>query len=376
MPDELDAQLDAELAGQAANAAAPSEGAATHPVVETPTPTDAGAQSATPTPSPTGAAATPAPVAPAQPTYAGARDYAAKALGYSNAGQYADDAAFLQAMIAGQQTYAKQVQEMQQLAQFGQLYLQQQSQAAKPQPTSPNDPLAAYKAPEFNPAWQNAIERTESGGFKLRDGADPSILPKFLAYQQHRQDVADKLLANPAEFLKPLVSHLVQEQAAALVEQRFGAQQNEQYVNGFMQQNAAWLYSRDNAGNPVVNPVTRQPMLSPTGQRFYEHLRAAEQYGIKDPTAQEKYARALLTADLMQPAAQTQNAVQQGDAAKAALLASMNRRPNQSGSHVGQDNTGHQAPATQNSSMSLEERLRANLRANGFTEESFAAGMA
>lgn len=299
--------------------------------------------------------------AAAAPSYSGARDFVAKALGFAQAETYGDDAAFLTALVEGQKTATQRLQEMQQLAQFGQMYLNERQAAHRtPQQaaSAAPDPLAAYKAPEYSQAWQSHVERTENGGWKTRDGGDPSVLPKWLAVQQFRADMGEKLLSDPVAFLKPIVTQLAQEQAREVVQAQFGQHETSQYVNGFMSQNAGWLFQADQTGNRINNPMTGQPILSAAGNRFYQHLRAAESLGIQNPKAQENYARALLMADFNQPQKQADAAVAQGDKAKADLLAKMNRNPNASGSFVGPDKTGHTAPASQNENLSIHDRLR------------------
>ncbi len=363
--DEFDAADAAAAASASGSATVPdASGASTDTTAQT----DSG-QAASPVATPDPAnpavqqAATPAQAGassqqqPTEPKYAGARDFVAKALGWANAETYGDDAAFLTALVEGQKTAQQQLQQMQQLAQFGQMYLNERQQAHRTQqtPAAAADPFAAYKAPEFNPAWQGMVERNpETGEWKVRGGADPSILPKFLAYQQYRQEMGDKFLSNPVDFIKPIVTQLAQEQAKAMIQEQFGQQESTQYVNSFMQQNSNWLFQTDSAGNRVANPMTGKPVFSAAGNRFYQHLRDAEQSGITNPQAQEKYARALLMADLSRP----QHAVANGDQAKADLLKKMNRNPNASGSFVGSDQSGHTAPAQSQEGLSLNDRLR------------------
>ena len=371
MPSDLDIELDAELAANpslantAPSSPTPTETPATPVAQATP---EAPAASAAPTPTPEPPAA-----AQEQERYAGARDYAQRALAYQQAAQYGDDAAFINAMIAGQQTAQQQLAEARQLAQYGQLWLQQQAQQQRPAPAAAPDPLEMYKVPQFNQQWMQHVEQTPTG-WKLREGGDPAALAQINAYQNRRTEIADKLLSNPAEFLQPLVAKMVQEQASQLVQESFQQNQQAQYVNSFMQQNAGWLFQRDAGGNPVVNPVTQKPIISPAGQRFYQYLRNAEQMGITSPAAQEEYAKAKLSVDLLQPQAQQQTAVANNANAKQQLLNQMNRNPDRSGTTVAQ--SGARGLAEQNSNLSLADRMTAALRAAGETDETIAAAMA
>lgn len=343
MADELDAVL---------NQTTPET-----PVVEaTPTP------SPTPAPVPTSAAQpTPSPVAtptPAAPSYESARDFASKALGYK-ADTYNDDESFLRAVIAENQTRSRQLDEFRQR----EAYFYHQQNQPKPVAADKVDPLARYKAPEFNPAWLSMVEKDVDGNLKLRPGADPAILPKLHAYQNHRDEVAQQLTRDPVAYLKDMIEHVAAEKAQAIVQEQFQKHQGDQYVNTFFRDNSKWLLQADSQGHIVTNPATGQAMLTPAGGRFLHYMQEAEQFGIANPTAQERYAMNGLRAEINAPAAQGAAAVDAGDKAKQALLTSMNRG-NKSGSHLPTEIGG---PATQNTSLSLGDRLRA------LPDEAFAA---
>jgi hypothetical protein len=306
-----------------------------------------------------------------------ARAYAAH-LGYQNANSFADDQAFLQSLIAGQQTYQQQLAEAKQMAQYGQLWLAEQSKRQQqPAPGSaPADPLAVYKAPEFDPRWEAQVTRDPATGeLKLVPGADPTILPKIHAYQEHRRNITDKFLSDPVAFLQPLISNLVGKQGQQLIETRLGAMQEQQYTDSFISTNRGWLFQADSAGRQVTNPATGQPLFTPAGAAFVKHLKfGAEQLGIQGSARQEHYARTALAAEMQMPGAANQAAIANDAAAKAALLAAQNRNnPNRSGSLVGPDATGHTAPAAQNPHLSLKEQLAAAFQQEGMTDAMIAA---
>jgi hypothetical protein len=380
MPAEIDDLPDDRPVPQqnaASDAASTTPAAATPPDASPapdPSPASPAAQSAPATPAAAsgGDPATTQAAAQAQAQgFATVRDYA-KSLGHANAGQYPDDHSFIQAMIAGQNTQAQQLAEAKRLAQFGQMWLAQQAQQAQvPAATNAKpDPLAMYKAPEFDQRWLAQITKDPTtGALSVAPGADPTILPKFLAYQQHREKVTDQFLQDPVQFLKPLISSLVGQQGQELVEQRLAQMQEQQYADSFINTNRSWLYANDSTGRPILNPATNQPMLSPIGQRFTQHMQfGAQQLGIQGSAKLEHYARTALAAEMAQPAAATQAAVQTGAAAQQNVLNAMNRNPNRSGSQVGPDNTGHQAPAVQNASLSLRDQLAAAFASSGITD--------
>lgn len=326
-----------------------------------PSPTPPPAPEAVSTPS------TPAPAqqtpTPAAPSYQSARDFAAKALGYK-ADTYADDESFLRAIIVGEQTLRRQVEEARQR----EAYLYQQNQPKAPAPDKP-DPLARYKAPEFNPAWLSMVEKTPEGDLRLRPGADPAILPKLHAYQNHQAEVAQQLTRDPVAYLKDMIEHVTAEKAQAIVQEQFQKAQGDQYVNTFLKDNSNWLLQADSQGRYITNPATGHAMLSPAGERFLHYMKEAEQYGITNPAAQEKYATNGLRAELYAPNAQAKQAVDEGDKQKQALLQTMNRG-NKSGSMTPPESGG---PAVQNENLSLKDRLLKVFDANGIKDSDFAA---
>lgn len=333
MADELDAGL-----GQT-----PVE-TPVEPAPPSPPPSPAPAALSTPP-----AQTTPTP-APASPAYESARDFAAKALGYK-ADTYADDESFLRAVVTGEQTLRRQLDEARQLAQYGHLYLQQQQPKA-PAADKP-DPLARYKAPEFNPAWLTMVEKTPEGDLRLRPGADPAILPKLHAYQNHQAEVAQQLTRDPVTYLKDLVEHVAAEKAQAIVQEQFQKAQGDQYVNTFLRDNSNWLLQQDSQGRIVQNPATGQAMLTPAGGRFLHYMQEAERKGANTPELQEAYATYALKSEMYAPNAQGKQAVDEGEKQKQALLQTMNRG-NKSGSMTTPESGG---PPVQNQALSLKERL-------------------
>ncbi len=332
MADELDPIIDVSSEAPAAASAPPS----TPATASTPPP-----ESSTPPPQ-----STPAPTTPA---YESARDFASKALGYK-ADTYSDDESFLRAVVAGEQTLRRQLAEATQLAQYGHLYLQQQQPKA-PAADKP-DPLARYKAPEFDQAWLSQVEKDEAGNLRPRPGADPAIIPKLHAYQRYQAEVAQKMTSDPAGYFKDLIENVAAEKAQAIFQEQFQKSQSDQYTNNFLRENSNWLLQQDSQGRIVQNPATGQAMLTPAGGRFLHYMQEAESLGITNPVAQERYATRGLQAELYAPAAQGRQAVDAGEVQKQALLNANNR--NRSGSMTPPESGG---PPVQNSALSLKDRL-------------------
>lgn len=374
MPDDTD-DIELQEGTTTSTADTPIQSPPAAAQATTPTPTEATPPAAAqPNPQETSpSAATSQPAAPPQP--ATVREFA-RQHGFEGVDQYQDDASFLQAMIAANRTYAQQLAEAKRMAPFGQMWLDQQTRAAAQQQqpeTAKPDPLAQFKAPEFDPRWETQITRDPTTGeLKLAPGADPTILPKIYAWKQHRERISDQFLSDPVAFIKQIATTLIPEQTQQVVEQRLAAMQEQQYTDNFIATNRSWLFQHDPSGRPIVNPATNQPIPTPQGASFIRHLNyAAEVMGIKQVVHQEQYARAALAAEMQQPAIATAAAVQQGSHLTQAASQQLNRRqPSASGSFLGAEQTGHLAPTVQNGNLSLREMLMQDLQRGGFTDEN------
>jgi len=262
------------------------------------------------------------------------------------------------------------------MAQYGQLWIdhqakQQQQQA--PAAAAPN-PLARYKAPEYDPRWEHLIQRDPNTGAVIGvvAGADPTILPKYHAYRQHRDRVADELLRDPESFLDPLISDRVAKQAAQLVEERVAQMQTAQRVEAIVARNRDWAFAKDAKGQQQFN-FDGSPMLTQQGARYKQFVEMTWNAGVKNEQWQDFFARNLLVAEMNMANQANQIAQQNGNQQRQDLVNNMNRKPNASGSMVGADNTGHQAPAVQNESLSLRDQLAAAFKREGMTDEMLAA---
>jgi hypothetical protein len=312
------------------------------------------------------AAATQLPVGQITPESAAltssARSIAA-AMGFQGANQFQDDRTFMEAVLAQAQAAnvaQQQIAAMQNyqgaLAQAQQLAAQQRQAAAAPAAKPLN---AIWNPPEFNPAWQSLVRADEKGVPTLIPGAPADILPKYLAYQQYRQQFAERFLSNPEETLMPLINSAADERARAMVRQEIESRQEAHYIESFVSENSGWLHAKDSTGRTVTNPQNGKPVLSPAGQRFHQYVVAADQSGIKNVRAQEEYARAFLQRDILMAQQQA------GGAAAAAQQAVIeaNRRPNLAGM-LPQPGT----PPPPAVGTSLAQQLMLAMQAHGITD--------
>lgn len=253
-------------------------------------------------PSPTAPIAAAPPVVPAQqppaqqpPAWKTAREFAA-ANGLPEATSFQNDGELLTGLIQRVQQLGQASQTIQQLQAHVALLTNQAAQVPVAQPvntpTAAPDPLAAFKAPEFDQSWTQWIERTPNGGYKLVDGApDPTILPKFVAFQNHQRQMLDQLARDPASVITKILEAKLEERIKPQLEAVVNQQRETAWAETYMRDNADWLYAKGTDGKHAVNPQTGQPQVSAVGRRFYANLAEAGQMGIKDFRHQEQYAR-------------------------------------------------------------------------------------
>lgn len=287
-----------------------------------------------------------------------------------NVDQWDDDFSALDALMG-------QLQQAQQLAQYGHQYIQHagefqrflQEQQARQQ--AQQGAPKWWNPPEFRPEWRNLVTRDpQTGDPKLVQGAPPDILPKYLAYEQYRRDFADRFLTNPEETLQPFVQQQAQAIAQEMVNHHLQGYQDRVYADSFVQQNSSWLHQRDANGNVFADPVSGSPRLTAEGERFRMYVQEAERAGIRDIRAMEKFALGMLQRDMAFARLQQQTAGTTQQQTNQLLLQQQNRhQPNLGGSlnQAGVNGSG----TSQNSALSLADRLRRDFQANGVTDRDF-----
>lgn len=243
----------------------------------------------------------------------------------------------------------------------------QQGQQQQQRPANP------FGIPEYDPGWLELVERDANGNWIPKPGAPPDIVFRIQNYSRARQAALDRLLSNPADVLGPVLQQAIQPMLQQYLQQNLGHYQDQQFANQFVSQNSQWLHMRDQNGNIITDPITRTPVLTNEGHRFLQHLRKAEEIGIRSLQDQQAYAMNMLRAEGVTSIFGTSgasNATQQRDASNQNFLNQHNRRqPNHSGSATNLPN-GDPPP---NPGLSLRERLLKNLQTNGITDQMIAA---
>lgn len=254
----------------------------------------AGPQPSTPIPGPT-APGTPTAASPAQPSV---RDVLA---GYGvPADRFGDDqqalAYLLQQAQAGQQA--------QQLAQYGQLYVQhadqfqrymaeqrQQAEARRAQ-----EQQSWWQAPPYDPSWESKLYRDAAGNLQVADGAPPDTKQKYLAWLDHYRRFTHDFAQDPIKAIRPGVEQVARQVAQEMLSQHMGQYDQRAQAQRLVEQNAEWIYDRDaRTGARVVNDW---------GRLYGGYVAQAEKVGVQGVQAQHEYAMGLVERDYLRYKAQ------------------------------------------------------------------------
>jgi hypothetical protein len=295
---------------------------------------------------------------------------AARAYGYDPGQQFGDDRQFLIHLLQQAQNnrqadfYARLGQQIAPHAQQFQTYLQQQQAPAQPQGPQP------WEAPEFDERWVNLVDRDPATGvFLAKPGVPAEIAQKVNAYA----DWKAKFDRNPAQVINGMVEQRAKAIAADVVREQLQAQTREQTIGQIVAENRSWIYQLDAQGAPTINPMTGQPVVTPTGARYLHHLQAVRSMGVTDPRHQDSLAKNLVRAEF----AAAQQAGNQAAATQAAnpqtrQAATMpNLNPLQA-QPPAQRRTNPAATEPSPAGKSLRELLQEDFAAEGVTDADFA----
>ena len=376
--------MDPELNGAAsggspAPAAAPAPSPAPAPSSPSPAPSPSPASAVSSASA--GAGAAPTPATPAAAEYQGVRD-ALAGYGVDLRTQFQDDHAALQHLALAY----RQSQQGNQLAQYGQRYMQhagefeqflaQRQQAAAAQQAQQQN---WFKAPEYDQRWQHQITRDPaSGELRAVPGAPPDVVAKYTAWQQHQVDFQQKMASDPIGTLKPGLEQVARQMAEQAIQQHLGNFQEQTAAQSFVSEHSSWLHARDGQGNVLRDPYSGREQLSPMGQHFLGYVKEAEQVGLRNVADVQRYALRALKADVAMaqlqqfqagaaaPAAPGTPALPPGQAQKDAFLAAAaaGHRPNAGGSVAPVMPNG--ASVSQNASINARDRLTRAFQAQGY----------
>lgn len=243
--------------------------------------------------------------------------------------QFQDDHQALQHLVM----LARQAASQQPLVQYGQQYLQHASdfqrylEERQRQQQQSQQQQSWWKAPEYDPTWARRLMRDpQTGEIKPMPGEPLDLVQKYQAWAEHQRSFLDKFAQDPIGAIKPGLEQVVQQVAQQMVQQQLASYQERQQAESFLAQNADWMFARDGQGQPLVNPATNQPALSPLGQQFAAYVFEAERMGLRDTASQQRYAMNSLQRDYLaaryqqQAGGQAPPAPPPGEAAKQQFL--------------------------------------------------------
>lgn len=157
-----------------------------------------------------------------------------------------------------------------------------------------------WDPPQFNkPLVEQWTEvDPESKAVRFKAGTPPHVLDMVAKYHDYLTDFHEnKWKHNPFEALKPWHEHTTKALVNQMLEERLGERDERRTIDDFERANARWLYEFDQAGQPVVNPMTGKFEFSPGGKLFMRYVAEAAEMGIVSQSRRASYALRMLERD-------------------------------------------------------------------------------
>lgn len=241
-----------------------------------------------------------------------------------------------------------------------QQFLAQQTTPQVAQPTRP-----PWEAPEFDERWAGLVEQDPGTGLYVsKQGVTHEIATKVNAYVEWKKGY-DR---NPAAVINGMVEARAKAVAAETFKEQFAAQQREQTIGSIVQENSAWLYQVDGGGQRLRD-YQGQYIPTPVGAAYLQQLQSVRQMGVTDPRQQDALAKQLVRGQYAQ-AYQAQALTATGQAGNVQTQQAVNR-PNVNPLQAqppSQRRTNPAATEPSDTGLSLAERLRRDLAAEGVTD--------
>lgn len=325
--------------------------------------------------------------------------------GYDAKG-YTNDAEAIRDLVAK----AQQSQQLQQMAQYGNQYLQhagdfnnwlkekQAAEAAKAAPAQES----WWKAPEFDPEWRSKVVRDSNGNLTTLPGAPPDLINKYSSAIEHRDKFLEQFAFDPVGAIKPGIEEVAKGLIEKILGERDSQQQVQSFAKDYIAQNSSWLHQRDQNGKIVYDQKTGKPALAPYGKAFAHYVQQAASSGIANENQRASYAASMVQRDYLKHQAQReaqQNAQyrnyyqqsqvhiqqakaqqaqqvaqrQQGEQQKQQFVQQAPARQGNALSRIGNSDAAalSSSGAVKNKALNLAQRMRQSLEANGVSEGSF-----
>lgn len=252
-----------------------------------------------------------------------------------------------------------------------------QGQPAAPAPgaASPKNP---FGLPEFDPSWMNMVRKDPvTGDYVPVQGAPPDIVHRVTNYAMQLQAAQQRFWQNPMQFLGDLIDERVKPMLEQRVASTLQVGQNQAEAQRFIAENTGWLHRYDQNGQLLLDPISKQPLLSQDGEKFVGLLNEAARLGISNQGQQIAYATRILRAETGGTPGNASNpafasAVAAGNRSVQDYLQTHNRRPNAAGQMTPRP-AGALPPSAGREGLSLREKLKMDLDAGGVTDAQIAA---
>ena len=237
------------------------------------------------------------------------------------------------------------------------------SQQTQPQPAAP--PRQPWEAPEFDERWAGLVDQDQATGlYTSKPGVPHEIASKVNAFVEWKKGY-DR---NPAGVINGMVEARAKAISRETFKEQFAAQAREQQISSIVQGNAHWMYQVDPSGQPTRD-FRGQFIATPVGAAYMQQLQAVQRMGVTDPRQQDELAKNLVRGQYALAAQQQAWAAQQqaGNPAVAAAA----HQPNVNPLQAAPPSTRRANPAAtepDQTGLSLSERLRAALAADGVTD--------
>lgn len=274
----------------------------------------------------------------------------------------------MQRAAAEYQRLQSQLPQLQQYAQLG-VEAYRQQQAARQQQLEREQQQAQAKSwfglPEFNLGLLDFIETDPATGqLRARDGAPPDALAQYRQFSKALQDTQLKFWTNPQAFLAEPVQRMAAQAAQQLIQQHMGGYEDKVAANQLIEQNAGWMFAQTPDGSR---------RLSPAGQMYGAAVQEAAQLGIKGSQAQHRYATERVQLQLLLAQQQQAQQAAAGEAGKQQFLQSQQPLAGGAAATPPSVPANTPAPVPGQPTMNLRQALMSNLKAAGYTPETFRA---
>jgi len=179
-------------------------------------------------------------------------------------------------------------------------YLQwRQQQAAQQQQVQQEQPW--WNPPQVDPSWNRWVVRDADGNATLRDDTPIEVKRAIEERRTYLERWQNNLFENPTEALKGPLEQFKQQ----IRQEIFGELQQQEYIRqtqagaqGFVQQNAQWIYERTPEGQWVTD-LEGRPVLTHAGGVLTNHILKLQQAGVQDPGMLQQMAMEMTRATLI-----------------------------------------------------------------------------